>query len=90
MDDMQIHFFTSMPKTATGKVQRQMVAKAVLAREAKTSGNTVISVNQFGGMKEQMIRVVRGVLRSLGNCWTSLKALPWMMRAQMKRHLKTT
>ena len=90
MGNMQIHFFASMPKTATGKVQRQMVAKAVLAREGQTSPNTATSVNDFGGMKEQMMRVGQGLLRSLGNCLTTtLKALPWMIR-KMKRHLKTT
>lgn len=78
-----------MPKTATGKVQRQMVAKAVLAREAETSPNTAISVNRFGEMTAQIIRVAQGVLKSLGNCLTILKALPWMIRTQMKKHLKT-
>ena len=79
-----------MPKTATGKVQRQMVAKAVLAREAKISPNTTLSVNRFGRITEQMIRVAQGVLRSLGNCFATLKELPWIITTQMKQHLKTT
>ena len=87
---LQIYFFKSIPKTATGKVQRQMVAKAVLAREAKISPNTALSVNHFGGIIKQMIRVAQGVLRSFGNCFATLKALPWMIGTQMKQHLKTT
>ena len=79
-----------MPKTATGKVQRQMVAKAVLAREAQISSNAALFINRSGVLKEQMIRVAQRVLRSLGNCLATLKALPWTIRAQMNQHLKTT
>ena len=89
MGNLQVHFFANMPKTATGKVQRQMVASAVLAREIKTSTNTVIPFNSFGGMKEHMIRVAQGMLRSLGNWLKTLKALPWMIKTRIKRHLKT-